>query len=854
MPKHIPLDEGWFFYFKDRHAWFPARVPGTIHTDLRQNGLIPDPFYGRNENDLQWIEPEDWIYRCTLLVEAAILQQEFVELVADGLDTLATVHLNGVVIGSSENMFRRYRFPVRSVLREGANELQIEFHNTLDYIARHEAWQPFLERNDPVGGRSRIRKAQYQYSWDWGPRFVTCGIWQAMRIEAWSGGRIESVQVKQAHRPDGSVDIQLIPELVGDAEGLSLVVKLLLNDESAAVFSSNRATVNEPQLWWPNGQGEQPLYTLRAVLRDGEGRELDRWERAIGLRTIELVRDSDTDGETFYFRVNGRPIFAKGANWIPDHAFITECDRQRYQARLGAAAKAHMNMIRVWGGGVYESDAFYDVCDELGLLVWQDFMFACSLYPGTAEYVDLVEAEARDQVRRLRHHTALALWCGNNENEMIDHYADQMRANPALAADNDRLFHRLLPRIVDLHDGATAYWPTSPWTPAGFMAKANDGRAGDVHYWRVWHERASVKSYEELDVRFCSEFGMQSYASAELAATFCPPESLNVFSPVMESHQKNGGGNATMLHYMNQRYRHANSYRALAYVSQLNQAWCMKVGVEHFRYRMPHTMGALYWQLNDCWPVASWSSIEYGGRWKALHYEARRFFSPSLVYLRTAGEVSVGPYNTVHNSIDRYAIHTVHDAPEARRARLVWGLRDLEGRAISPPSSREIELLPGTVVHHADIAFDPQSGRRKEETVLVAHIEDASTGEILSRQTALFTVPRFIELADPEISVSWAAQGAGKAVLTLSAKSMALAVGLSFADYDVELDDNFLDLHAGEPRRLNLSFALEIPERAVQEALQLTSLWHSYQTPQSDLPDRSFQLHTNPSSPISLKE
>jgi beta-mannosidase len=833
MPKlHANLHDGWSFHSVAKDAWLPATVPGCIHTDLLRNGLIPDPFYGNNEAGLQWIEREDWTYRCSFRVDAAMRQQEFIELVAEGLDTLATVRLNGAVIGATENMFCATRFPIRSLLRDGANELSIEFHNTLDYIARHADRQPFPERNDPVGGRSRIRKAQYQYSWDWGPRFVTCGVWRPLRIEAWSGCRLDSVQVRQEHRPNGEVDLAITPELVGNADGCRVTAELTKDGAPVAVFEHKRATVAQPELWWPNGQGAPSppsLYRLRVVLADADGNELDHWERAIGLRTIELVRDSDEQGETFYFRVNGRPVFAKGANWIPDHAFITECDRPRYAERLGAAARAHMNMVRVWGGGVYESDAFYELCDELGLLVWQDFMFACSLYPGDAGYVALVAAEARDQVRRLRHHASLALWCGNNENEMIGHYADRMRADAAVAADNERIFHRLLPQVVRECDGATPYWPTSPWTPAGFMADANDGRAGDVHYWKVWHERAPVKSYEQLDVRFCSEFGMQSYASPELAATFCPPDALNVFSPVMENHQKNGGGNATMLHYANQRFRHAYSYRALAYVSQLNQAWCMKVGVEHFRYRMPYTMGALYWQLNDCWPVASWSSIEFGGRWKALHYEARRFFAPSLVYLRTVGEVTVGPYNTVHNSIDIYAIHTIHDAPEARRVRLVWGLRDLAGRAVTPPVSCDIELVPGTVVHHADVAFEFSPGRSKENTVLVARIEDAASGEVLSRQTALFTVPRFIELADPAVRTDWQTQGPGRAVLTLASVSLALAVSVSFGDLAVELDDNFIDLHAGEARRLNVSFAPDLPEQALRDTLQLMSLWHSYQ-------------------------
>lgn len=831
MPRlRLPLHDNWEVSFPRDGAWYPARVPGCVHTDLYRNGLIPDPFYGTNENDLQWVEREDWSYRCVVKVDERTLQQEQVELMADGLDTLATIRLNGTVVGATENMFRTYRFPIRDLLRPGENRLEIDFRNTLDYIAEHEAWQPYRERNDPVGGRSRIRKAQYQYSWDWGPRFVTCGIWRSLRIEAWSGARLDGVRVGQTHRPTGEVELTLTPEIVGDAESCVLEAELELDGRRVASFTDGRAVVSTPRLWWPNGQGEQPLYTLRAVLRDRSGQEIDRCEKAIGLRTVELVRENDADGETFYFRVNGRPIFAKGANWIPDHAFITECDRARYRERLAAAVDANMNMLRVWGGGVYEDDAFYELCDELGLLVWQDFMFACSLYPGDAEYVALVDAEASDQIRRLRHHACLALWCGNNENEMIGYYADRMREKPSMAADNERLFHRLLPRRVQELDGVTPYWPSSPWTPGSYLADANDGRAGDVHYWKVWHERAPVKSYEALDVRFCSEFGMQSYASPELAATFCSHEALNVFAPVMENHQKNGGGNATMLHYINQRFRHAYLYRALAYLSQLNQAWCMKIGIEHFRHRMPRTMGCLYWQINDCWPVASWSSIEYGGRWKALHFEARRAYAPSLVYLRTEGDVTIGPYNTVHNTIDRYALFTIHDAPTPRRARLRWQLRDVAGRAVGAEKTRDVVLEPGQVVHHADVVLDPALDVRKENAVLATRLEDAATGEVLSRQTALFTVPRFIELFDPRIRTHWRSDAPGKATLTVEAESIALAVQVSFASPDVRPEDNFFDLFPGEPRQITITYPPDV-QPSPFESIRIFSLWHSYQAP-----------------------
>jgi beta-mannosidase len=876
----IDLGANWEFFHPDSNRWLPAKVPGCIHTDLLRHGLIPDPFYGDNEKRLQWIERLDWEYRTTFDVDAATLAGEEIDLVAEGLDTLATLTLNDEVVARTENMFCGFRFPVKARLRAGRNALHIRFATTLDYLKAHEAWQPVKERNDPVGGRSRIRKEQCQYSWDWGPRFVTCGVWRPIRLEAWSGNRLDGVHVAQTHARDGSVALALTPELARPARAASFRATCSLRGAIvatkttafAASHSSPRTPVSHaldasalpaslpplslelrnPELWWPAGRGAQPLYELRVELLDDRGAVLDVWSRRIGLRTIELARERDSAGESFFFRVNGRAIFAKGANWIPDHAFVTECTREHFAARLGAAVAANMNMIRVWGGGVYESDDFYDVCDELGLLVWQDFMFACALYPGAPEYAALVRAEADFQVRRLRHHASLALWCGNNEIPMMDILFEVLRRDRVAAGNYAHIFHDVLPVAVAAHDPATPYWPSSPWTPPELFADANAPGAGDVHYWDVWHARAPVKNYEKLEVRFCSEFGMQSYASAELAKTFCPPKSLNVFSPVMENHQKNGGGNATMLHYMAQRYRYASGYANLAYLSQLNQAYCMKVGVEHFRHRMPFTMGALYWQLNDCWPVASWSSLEFGGGWKALHHEARRFFAPSLVYLRTAGDVEIGRYNAVKNTIDAYELFTIHDGPSPVRAILVWSLRTLRGELVGQEHTRAVTLTPGEVVRVATCDFAEATAHAlgnvgdtpafaaanvlsttcrevaKESIYLRAELR-AENGEVYSRQTAFFTVPRFIDFEDPQIAVDFRPASDDTLELKIQSRSFAHAVALGFGDLMVELSDNWFDLHAREPRVVTAKFPPGTPPETARAALTVTSLWHSYQ-------------------------
>lgn len=815
-------------------AWHPAQVPGCIHTDLLRLGLIPDPFYGTNERELQWIERRDWRYRSRFVVPEELRQHRCIELVFEGLDTIAEISLNGIRLGRTENMFVRHVFSIGEFLRPGQNELEITFRNTLDYLTEHRSWQPVKERNDPVGGRSRIRKEQCQYSWDWGPRFVTCGIWRPVWLQARSEAQLDHVHIAQEHHAGSGVTVRLKARLT-DAKGHeTLRAELWLNGKSVAQISGRdelRLQVADPQRWWPAGQGDQVLYDLRVELLSATGSVLDGMRRRVGLRTIKLVRDKDKEGETFYFRVNGRPIFAKGANWIPDHAFVTECDRPRYQKRLQAAADAHMNMVRVWGGGIYESDTFYDLCDELGLLVWQDFMFACALYPGAEAFCEVLRPEAVQQVERLHDHACLALWCGNNEIPMIPELFEELRANPEYGANYARVFHDLLPRVVAQCDGTTPYWPSSPWTAPELFGDSNADFAGDVHYWKVWHARAPVKSYEALRLRFCSEFGMQSYPSAEIAATFCPPEERNVFSPTMENHQKNGGGNGTMLHYIVQRYRYASGYENLAYLSQLSQAHCMKIGVEHFRASMPLTMGALYWQLNDCWPVASWSSLEFGGRWKALHHEARRFNAPSLVYARAVGDVTIGRYNEIFEGIEGYTLHTIHDGPAPRPAVLVYSLRNFAGALQSEEQRLNVLLEPGSSVSRATFTL-PQSHADRLRARCYLRVElQTPEGEILSRQNGLFTVPRFLQLDAPQLSLTFDTVAANEVAVHLRAKSFAPSVALIWKLPGEEpwFSDNWFDLHANEERRVSLRLPRSMSADEVRSALAVRSLWESYQ-------------------------
>jgi len=803
--------------------WHPAVVPGCVHQDLRRLGLIPDPFWGCNELDLQWIEEHDWEYTAKIDVPAALLSEEMVELAADGLDTVATVTLNGHVIGRTENMFTEHRWAVRKYLRSGANELTIRFGSALRYIRTHRRDHQPKEFNDPVGRSQVIRKEQCQFGWDWGPRFVTAGIWRDLRLESWSRNRLEDVRVGQTHEADGSVTLQLTPELARAERGVICRYRLTLNEIIVAEGTGRRLAVEHPQLWWPNGHGSQPLHTLEVELVRRDGTLLGRWMRRIGLRDIKLDRHADTAGETFQFVVNGRPIFAKGANWIPAHSFVAGLERDDYARDLRSAAEANFNMIRVWGGGIYEQDAFYDLCDELGLLVWQDFMFACAIYPGDAAFLRSVRTEAEQQVQRLRHRACLALWAGNNEIEGLN---AELLKQPRLRKHYDSLFRRVLPQVVARGDGVTPYWPSSPHRPSGDTTHGGGEHSGDTHFWDVWHARHPVKEYEKWRFRFVSEFGMQSYSSAETNATFCPPAEGNVFGAAMENHQKNRAGNQIILDYVSRRYRFPRSQRDLIYLSQMNQAHCMQVGVEHYRRNMPHCMGALYWQLNDCWPVASWSSLEFTGRWKALHHVARRFFAPALVCAHVPGdeETTIGNYR--RSTVREVHLYTVYDAPAPAKGVLRWDLFHLDGRVVLR-GKKAIALRYGESVRQKTLDLARPIAAHGVDSLLL-RIALETGGRRVSEDAVFLTMPRFVHLPKPETAVSVELGAPRRARLTFTSPVFQHRFAFELPGLAHGSSDNYFELFPHEPKTVELTLARPHTAAQVKRALRFHSLADTY--------------------------
>lgn len=814
------LGSGWSFSESDSPQSYPATVPGCVHLDLHRNGLIPDPFWGSNELELQWIEERDWTYRCEFSVTGDIASQENIELVADGIDTLSTLVLNGITLGDTNNMFVGKRFLLNGALKSGANCLEVSFHNPMAYIKANEHPGHFKEPNDCVGGSSYLRKAPYAFGWDWGPRFVTCGVYREIRIEGWSHGRIEGVRILQDHS-DAGVRLDFHIEIVNGEE---CSVKCFVKAPNGCVIEVVDGTchLENPDLWWPNGHGKQPLYELTIhLIRHGV--VIDTRHQRIGLRTVTLDRHADQWGESFQFVINGRAIFAKGANWIPPHSFLPAATPNTYDHLITSAVSANMNMLRIWGGGVYETEQFYNLCDEKGLLVWQDFMFACALYPGDAPFLRSVEEEAKYQVRRLEGHPCLALWCGSNE---IEQWWKVISETEAWKAAYQEIFYDILPTAVRKYGSGTGYWPSSPHNPDGYEMGYNSEHKGDNHYWGVWHERKPVKAYEDHGFRFCSEFGMQSYSSPEVALTFCDPENLNVLGPAMENHQKNAAGNQIILDYLTGRYRFPKDYESLAYLSQLNQAYSMKVAVEHFRRSSPRTMGALFWQLNDCWPGFSWSSIEFGGNWKALHYEARRFFASALVSVYLPGREITGINNVVRSDICEAQLHVVYDFPDPATGTLRWALFHMDGRQLDEGSIK-VELRHGhSTVHKVlDLSgFLKSHGARN----LFLSVDLVTDRGHLSTDCVFLTEPRFIEFEETPITKAISRIGESEFEVSFLSQSLHHQVHWGLQQMAHQKSDSFFDLLPGREKKVIVSVDQEIGVADLKERLWARSLVHTY--------------------------
>lgn len=800
----IMLDEGWSFRRLGDEEWLPAIVPGSNFSDLFRNGLIDDPMFGDNETRLQWIEREDWEYRCTFELSAHDLEQESIELVFEGLDTYCDVALNGSPIISGENMFCTYRAECRTLLRPGENELRLVFKSPLAPGSRRRAADGFRypAENDKTADHVSVyvRKAPYHFGWDWGPKYVTSGVWRPAYLDLASAVRIRDASWTLAQLSERAAEIALTIEVESLGETHACleigcdgpgVVPLRIPVALAKGTRGYHATlaVEEPKLWWPNGLGEPFLYRFDVRLVDQDA-ILDRTSLAVGIRTIEVVNQPDEYGESFYLKVNGVPVFMKGANYIPPDSFQERITPERYRQIIADAVNANMNMLRVWGGGVYERDLFYDLADEHGILIWQDFIFSCTLYPSDPHFVALVREEARQAVRRLRRHACLALWCGNNEVSLgIAHwhwpqkydYTPELFAR--LVAENQTLFEELLPSIVREHDPGRFYFPSSP---IGHWEDPADDARGDGHYWGVWHGERPFSTYEERVSRFMSEYGFQSYPLIASIERFAPEGGRYRNAPALAVHQKHPRGEAIIDRFVLEHFGVPRSFEHFCYVTQVLQADGLRVAFEAHRRNMPFCMGSLYWQLNDCWPAISWSSIDYYGSWKALHYQAARSFAEVLLSIEVTPE--------------GWIVHGISDLASDLAATLTIECATFSGEIIWT-RSRSVLLTKRTarILERVGAvpAYDPSC------TVVSARL--ALEGRVIASTTRMLEDVRKAALEDPRLRV----EAIGTRGVMVSAQSFARAVQLSADAADgsampLNFEDNFFDLMAGEQRTIRL--------------------------------------------------
>ena len=819
------LSGTWQFRQSGSKEWLPATVPGGVHSDLLALGRIPDPFVADNEKKVQWVAESDWEYRRSFTVDLALADEERKTLVYDGLDTLAEVSLNGRLLGKTDNMFRRWAWDVGNLLKAGRNDLLILFRAPLPFIKARQAKNPLVGGGDIPGG-PYLRKAPCQWGWDWGPKLPPIGIWKDIRLEGYRQAQFEDVHIRQSHadrkvtiRAEVALkqwkqsDLQLTLK-VTSPDGKVQTVKAKPDQTTDGILTCNlQAAIINPQLWWPNGFGSQPLYRVEVSLESAKT-VLDQRRYQVGLRTIELRREPDEWGESFTFVVNRVPIFAKGADWIPADSLPTRISDAYMERLIGDAAAAHMNMLRVWGGGFYEEERFYDLCDRYGILVWQDFIFACGIYPEEGAFAENVRVEALENVRRLRHRASLALWCGNNE--MEQGWADwkwnapDQPANQRLKAGYDRMFHHLLPDVVAAEDPDRPYWPSSASSGIPF-ANPNSQQRGDVHYWDVWHGRKPFSAYREQFPRFMSEFGFQALPPYKTVQMYAELKDQNMTSYVMEHHQRSGSGNGLMVSQMTDAFRMPKDFQSLVYLSMVLQAEGIRYGVEHWRRHPERVSGTLIWQLNDCWPVASWSSIDYFGRWKALHYAACKFYAPILL--------------TVEDKAEQMGLFVTNDTTRAWTGEVRWSLETLAGEQLDQGVEKvSAAALAATRVRSLDFSGQIRDENRRQ-VVFIAELWKGK--KLQARQLATFAPNKHLELAAPQIETKVSIAG-GQLSLQLTAICLARFVAVELEGVDVVFSDNYFDLPAGQAVTVTCPLPTGWTLEQAGQALRLRSLYDSY--------------------------
>ena len=790
--------ENWQFKNSKDSNWFPAKVPGTVHLDLMDNKIISDPFKDENEKKVQWVENEDWDYQTSFTISPHELKNENIDLVFNGLDTFSEIYLNGQLLKKTDNMFRKWNIPAKQYLKPGHNTLQIKFTSAVNTGKELAKKIPFTMPESP---RSFVRKAQYQFGWDWGPRLVTAGIWKDVQLEFWNNAKIITVKDIQKRVSGTSDNLRFDVEIYAQNAGDYTLDLNKIHQKISLKKGINKISVpyetKGMKLWQPNGRGEAHLYDFEVKLSKDQ-RNIDAKNIRIGLRTVELIQEKDEKGKSFYFKVNGQPLYIKGTNWIPGDSFSPRMTKEKYQKLIRDTKDAHMNMIRIWGGGIYEDDEFYKACDENGILVWQDFMFAGSFYPADEAFLNNVKEEVKDQVNRLQNHPSIALWCGNNEiDEAIVNWGYQKQFNYSkndslqVWKDYKKLFHEVIPNALaeNLKSDKNIYWPSSPSIGWGHKESLTEG---DSHYWGVWWGEQPFEIYNEKVGRFMSEYGFQGTPSLETTKSmFSGTPDLSLQNPTIKAHEKHIRGWDIINEYLKRDYKIPTDFVQYNYVSQLLQARGMQIAIEAHRRAKPYNMGTLYWQLNDCWPVVSWSSIDYLGNWKAFHYQAKRSFEPVLV--------------SIAETEKSYDVYLISDLLKELKAETKFELIDFKGKILW--KSNQSDNVKANVSKKIRSIIKSELG---QFDLFATVLKVSSEKDTKFEKLFFFSKPKDLKLLQPDIKI----RKISPTEIEISTDTLAKDIYLIG---DTHFSDNFFDLLPGTSKRITLSKPLE--------NIEVMSLW-----------------------------
>ncbi|MEH0152903.1 glycoside hydrolase family 2 protein [Limibacter armeniacum] len=811
------LNSTWQFRQVGQQHWQNASVPGTVHTDLLAAGVIEDPFYRLNEHDQQWIDKVDWEYSKEVKIGEDLLKKQHLILNFEGLDTYATIYWNGETVVETDNMFRTYSLDLKG-LAKPVNTLRVVFTSPIDkgmaMLADHGYPLPAINDQSQLGGLGDnkvsifARKAGYHYGWDWGPRFVTSGIWRNVSLQAWDETSIANVHIRQGARTKSVANLSADLKLTAASSVKARILvdgKLVKEQQIDKETTSIDFVIKKPKLWWPNGMGEAHLYHVSVEL--WQDQLLEKWETEVGLRTVKWVQEPDADGKgkSFYVEINGKPVFAKGANYIPNDLFLPRVSKETYEHIVLSAKRSNMNMLRVWGGGIYEQDYFYELCDKYGIMVWQDFMFACSMYPGDQQFLDNVKQEAIENVVRLRNHPSIVLWCGNNEIEMAwsewkenagwgwkQRYNAKQRKEIWKAYDD--MFHHILPDVVNGYTDGDFYWHSSP--SAGFEQLATyETKSGDSHYWGVWHGEHPFEQFRQYVPRFMSEYGFQSFPEFNSVKQFTTEEDWDIKREVMASHQRSGIGNLRIRSYMEMYYKVPDNFEQQLYVGQVLQAKSAEMAIDAHRNAMPYCMGTLFWQINDCWPVASWSSIDSYGKWKAMQYKVAEMYQPTIW--------------VTEQKQKQLELALVHDGPEKVTGKWRIQLQDFEGNVVWTRTGKTSLLNNERKVIESIDTEELGKQHDLDSHMLVLELVN-SKGQQITARNIYFEHPKELQLPTPDLT--WEAEQTEKGIeLVLKTDKLAKDVFVSLIDIpEGHFSDNYFDMLPNSSKKIVFEGSVDI--------------------------------------------